>query len=76
MEVIEERAPRSKTVSIADMITNIFSPLQFLKLEAENLQKKTPEDDWDIHCRIPSHSTQMRVMGLAARDTSSYFLRV
>jgi hypothetical protein len=76
MVVVEDPASRSKTVSIADMITNIFSPLQFLKLDAENQSKISEGDTWDHHCRLPSHSTHVKVTGLAARDISSYFIRV
>lgn len=81
MVVIEEENPpqRSKTISIADMITNIFeaiTPLQRLRAEVEEEKKKIIGDDWDYHCRLPSHSTQIKVMGTVARDISSYFIRV
>jgi hypothetical protein len=76
MVVVEDPAPRFKTASIADMITNIFSPLQFLKMDSENHPKTSEGDAWDHHCRLPSHATHMKVMGLAARDISSYFIRV
>lgn len=79
MEVVEDPPPRTKTTSIADVFTNIFeniSPLQFLKLDQNEPQKKVVIDDWDHHCRLPSYATHMRVMGLVSRDISSYFIRV
>lgn len=82
MVVIEDDTAlphRSKTTSIAEMITNIFeaiTPLQKLRAEVEAEKKKYIGDDWDSHCRLPSHSTHMKVMGIVARDISSYFIRV
>lgn len=79
MVVVEDPPSRSKTVSIADMITNIFeniSPLQFLKLDQNSQQGTTQVDDWEHHCRLPFHATHTRILGISARDLSSYFVRV